>query len=157
MTSKNPHAVLEDRDPKIPGMAKVLNQPLLFQCKISMPGLLTLLLRKFFLGVLRWFFFFWCDASKRSSATVTAHSYTVNFSAPEKKKRTSHRRLCCSWLADAFPVKEDQLSIQHLCVTPIELKKHESPLNSEIKCFGTTHQPVHSAQILCSRRYRSFG
>ena len=38
-----------------------------------------------------------------------------------KKKRTSHRRLCCSWLADAFPVKEDQLSIQHLCVTPIEL------------------------------------
>lgn len=32
------------------------------------------------------FFFFWWGPSKRSSATVTAHSYTVNFSAPEKKK-----------------------------------------------------------------------
>ena len=31
-------------------------------------------------------FFLLVGASKRSSATVTAHSYTVNFSAPEKKK-----------------------------------------------------------------------
>lgn len=121
-----------------------------------MPGLLTRLLRKFFPGVLRFFSSFG-GVHQSVAALQSPPTLSLLFFGARKKKTTSHRRLCCSWLADAFPVKEDQLSIQHLCVTPIKLKKHESPLNSEIKCFGTTHQPVHSAQILCSRRYRSFG